>query len=454
MVILVSNDKLWEILQRDENDELDFKSGELLTNPDGKNRHDIAKHMVGFANHRGGKLIFGVNDDAEPEGINLIEEKCLGTISEIIDAKCSPSINYSYEFFSDSQGDLSDGSILALEIQKRTESPPCAVIESSEGKIRKREYRIRTGDSTRLVTDSELLALFNRDPDLELSMSSSIVYPHMSDLSPVDIEPVPNYFHNLDDLYEMIGPKSEEILELITHEHDGHEYKNYHEIFEIFCTLALLSDLYKKYISDTEESLEERLGDDGIEPIQFEQLTGDDLIHNANDHRLFSKSPFTISEIFEHIDDLLMRDQNPHFGFVVPKGSQVYLGDSINEITISLENHYEMNFQVNWHSTKVGLPIEHPESEGEPYDPKPPKNPDVSGVTQSGTVDMSAQFTYPEQTHEEYLAYKEYCLIMGDSIIDRYDWEEFLDRFPNKKLFQIESKLNTLIDGLDLDTEE
>lgn len=182
----VANKELHEILKLDESEQVDFKSGTLLAEPKDKNKYKIAKHMVGFANNKGGKLIFGVDDEERsPEGMNLVEEGCLRTISEITSDWCSPVIDFSHQFFSESADDLSKGSVFVLNVGQRDGPAPIALIEDSEGEIRKREYRIRSGESTRLVPDSELLHLFRDSLETEAQTELIVAYMHHRDLEPV-----------------------------------------------------------------------------------------------------------------------------------------------------------------------------------------------------------------------------------------------------------------------------
>jgi len=103
----VHSEDLADLLSRSESSELDFKSGELLTNPGHENRKKIAQNLVGFANRNGGKLVIGVDDNTrEPEGASIREEGATGIISEISRDDCSPTVSFTHEFYSSQKGDL------------------------------------------------------------------------------------------------------------------------------------------------------------------------------------------------------------------------------------------------------------------------------------------------------------------------------------------------------------
>jgi len=151
---------LEDLIKGRENEQKEFKSGVVLREPDGKHRYEIAKQLVAFANRGGGHLIFGINDSGEIEDGKLDEELSIGTISQVARMRCSPPIDFAHQYYSQSRGDKVNGDVFVVGIEPRR-SIPHAIIEQSEGEIRKREYRIRSGDESRLITDGELNWLFN-----------------------------------------------------------------------------------------------------------------------------------------------------------------------------------------------------------------------------------------------------------------------------------------------------
>ena len=151
-----------ELTEGDENEAKEYKSGEVLREPDGAHTNEIAKQLVAFANAGGGVILFGVNDSGEVDGIGLDEELSLGTISKTARMKCQPPIQFSYQYFSQDQGEVENGDVFAVEVGARR-SIPHAIVDNSEGEIRRREYRLRAGDESRLVTNDELKWLFKNN---------------------------------------------------------------------------------------------------------------------------------------------------------------------------------------------------------------------------------------------------------------------------------------------------
>jgi len=75
--------RLRELIDGGENEMLDFKKEITST-------HKIAKTIVSFANHKGGIILVGVNDDKTIYGINSEEEKHMLTTAA--DFFCKPAV--------------------------------------------------------------------------------------------------------------------------------------------------------------------------------------------------------------------------------------------------------------------------------------------------------------------------------------------------------------------------
>ncbi|WP_424013665.1 helix-turn-helix domain-containing protein [Halorubrum xinjiangense] len=451
MAILVKNETLWGLLQSDENDKLDFKSSTLLTEPDGENRYKISKHMVAFANHRGGKIVFGVDDQKEPEGAGLIEEQCLGTISEIVSSRCSPSVTFSHEFYSSDRGDLSEGSVLVLNIDQRTSLPPVAIVESRDGKIRKREYRIRAGDSTRLVSDGELVTLFEGSPDLETEMESRVVYTHSDEFTPVEIQPTPSYQYNLNSIYHMVNQGEEELHDLITND-DGddeiHEVSS--DLFQRIFLMAILSDLYTLPHAHASEEMSGRIEEEGVEP-EFEfEIFGPDLINyekDQDDDHIISELPVSVEDVLENRKESTYIPDVDKMGFWLPESSALTVSEDFSSMTISLEDQFELLIDIQWFSTRTGLPQDHPESN---HDRRMGgSDVDNSKISVYTTLDIQVDYTYPRQDYSEYITSREFVEQFIRRIEERYDWDSFIDSIPNKKLYQIEDLLKDIESRID-----
>lgn len=75
---------LWQLIQKGENEQLDFKQ-EISS------ASKIAKTIVSFANHKGGRLLVGVRDNKTIAGVRTEDEKYMLTLAS--DFYCKPPID-------------------------------------------------------------------------------------------------------------------------------------------------------------------------------------------------------------------------------------------------------------------------------------------------------------------------------------------------------------------------
>ncbi|MEP7167764.1 MAG: ATP-binding protein [Bacteroidota bacterium] len=101
--------RLQLLIDGGENETLDFKK-EIT------NTHKIAKTIVSFANHKGGILLVGVNDDKTISGIDAEEEKHILTTAA--DFFCKPSVPLEIK-----EHPLGKKTILEIVIPKGKEKP-------------------------------------------------------------------------------------------------------------------------------------------------------------------------------------------------------------------------------------------------------------------------------------------------------------------------------------------
>ena len=443
MTILISDSHLWELLQSDENDTLDFKSSDLLTSPDGQSRYTIAKHIVGFANHQGGKLVFGVDDEGNPEGVDLVEEECLRTISEVISVKCSPTVNFSYDYYSSSQGDLSEGSVLVLEIEEKSRAPPVAIIENSDGQIRKREYRIRSGESTRLVPNGELVALFNQETDLTEEKSSYIWYSMSEDLSIADIEPKPTYMLNIDVINSQLVRDTDTLLEELNFPGGGSDHVDYFSFLERLLIYTLMSELYVMNADFFLDNMGEKLGDGemGYDFEVREKFEGD-----GPSEMSWEPDGVSISSIVDNRRDRVDVGDNKK-GFVIPENGKIDLNDDFSTISISVNDQFEIEISLEPYQTMTGLPREHPESDHDMVHGYSTSKSDI--ISGRFRISVNVEYNYPSQNHEQYTTSAAYYEALSERITQRYNWENYTEDLPDKMFYVLQEKIEDLENKID-----
>ena len=440
MPIYIQNEDLYSLLDSEENDVLDFKSGELLTNPDGENRYKLAKHIVGFANHRGGDLVIGVNDEGEPEGKYITEEGALGTISDIIDSRIDPSVDFSYTIYSEDKDDLSEGSVFVLNINQSSNSLPPAVVERSGGKIRKREYRIRAGESTRLVTNEELISLFEHDMVSNLSCSTNIRYLLKGEGIPADLKYKPKYHHALEMHFDELSDEDDSLLDKALDDKESEDpTPDVYDLQHALVISSLLSEFRFKLLH--ESNLSSELSD-GTEELSFDlkDLRPEDVI-------LESKSNVLLENTSLEKPGFLPSYDLSTAGYQVPETAEVHINEEFSGFSIRSEQ-FTFTVSIEHLSWGVGLPERHPESmtEHAVFDRQ---EPDRTNSTLNAHIVVDSKFPYPNQDFTEYESHKAYCEEMVDIFEDIYDWEAYIDQLPHEKIFQLEEKMDEVLKKID-----
>jgi len=440
MPIYIQNEELYSLLNSEENDVLDFKSEELLTNPNGENRYKLAKHIVGFANHRGGKIVIGVNDEGEPEGEYITEEGALGTISEITDTRIDPSVDFSHSIYSEDKDDLSEGSVFVLTVNQSSNSLPSAVVERSGGKIRKREYRIRAGESTRLVTNEELVSLFEHDMESNLSHSTNIRYLLKGEGIPADLKYKPKYHYALERHFEELDDEDDSFVDEVLNHKDSNE--NSSDVYDLQSALvisSLLSGFRFKLLH--ESNLTPKMSDE-TEELSFDLkgLQPEDVILESKSNPLLENSSLEKPGFLPSYDSSTVNYQ-------VPETAEVHINEEFTEFSIRSEQ-FTFTVSIEHLGWGIGLPERHPESmrEHAVFDPQ---EPDRTNSTLNVHLDIDSKFPYPDQDFTEYESHKAYCERIINIFEEAYDWEIYIEQLPHEKIFHLEEKMDEVLEKID-----
>ena len=137
---MIDEENLITLIRNDENQKVEFKSSEYIK---GKKNCELSKAMAGFANHKGGKILIGVNDDRTIEGFSCSEgqiKKYKENVYQLATNNCNPPIIP--ELFSIK---LNEGVVLVIDVPSQG-NPVRAC-----GK-----FYIRHGNTTRELTHEEL----------------------------------------------------------------------------------------------------------------------------------------------------------------------------------------------------------------------------------------------------------------------------------------------------------
>lgn len=142
----ISELQLCEIIAKGENEKVEFKKVEIISDP-----YRLAKSMVAIANSGGGLLLIGVSDDGQVQKIR-IEKKHIEAIINVSRDKVDPPIKPTV--YSMSQN---DGDVYVIEIPGMSKGDP-HYVRSRDGNV----CFIRVGPSVREPSHEERRRLYER----------------------------------------------------------------------------------------------------------------------------------------------------------------------------------------------------------------------------------------------------------------------------------------------------
>ena len=125
--------RIFRLIERGEGEMLDFKK-EITS------VHRIARSMVSFANHYGGTLLVGVNDDGTLSGVKAEEEKYM--LEQAASFYCVPAVELTIH-----EWEIKGKTILEVIIPEGLEKPYAAVDEQG-----KKWVYVRQGDQSLLAS--------------------------------------------------------------------------------------------------------------------------------------------------------------------------------------------------------------------------------------------------------------------------------------------------------------
>lgn len=156
MKLRITDIKKIALNKEKENIDIELKSFDKLIRLDDKNRKDLACEIIAFANRNGGKIIFGIKDDGAFDNEDNIDvDQLKGKIHNICFDNISPVIETSTDFISEPEG-----TVLVVYVPRRKGMPHAFIEKRSGPELSSRIYYIRTSHGKKLVSDGQLLWLF------------------------------------------------------------------------------------------------------------------------------------------------------------------------------------------------------------------------------------------------------------------------------------------------------
>lgn len=143
--------ELNEIIENGENSTVEFKR--KFTEPD-----KIAKEMIAFANSKGGKLIFGVDDDKSVVGVES-EKSEIEYIDLAAKHYCEPAVSYDADILHIYKKD-----VIVIEIPESRHKPH-RLVENGKDLDDDTKVYIRVNDKSVLASKETIKVLKNSSPD-------------------------------------------------------------------------------------------------------------------------------------------------------------------------------------------------------------------------------------------------------------------------------------------------
>lgn len=140
------------LLEEGEGTQLEFKR--KVSSPE-----KIARALIGFANTKGGTILFGVDDDASIVGVESekMEVEMIETAGTVY---CDPPIEPNIEIISHKGKD-----ILAVTIEESKEKPHYLVVDDDETGDQETKVLIRVNDKTVIASKEVVKILRSESPD-------------------------------------------------------------------------------------------------------------------------------------------------------------------------------------------------------------------------------------------------------------------------------------------------
>ena len=436
------DEELSQLIARSEDHRIDFKRSDKLDDKEG-----IAKHLTAFANREGGKLVFGITDNREIEGSEILEEVNVGIVSKVARTRCSPPVEVSHRFFSDQTLDGVTGDVLVIDISARRDVPH-AVIERNSGLARK--YYIRTGNESRPISNSQEIEQLYRghvDPDLHESNTfrTGLNFPDLGTASLHPQPPTAPMYHyifdslsntDIDFLTSDIVSNTLGPITYYTTNSDEKRAPLTRYLLQM-SPLLLLNDMSDWGIEYTGGHLERSAdGESEIKP-QYD-------LHSLTEFQLPDGEPPILDDMdleYQSICDRLPETSN----LTLPADTEILI--SFEDQTRSRLNffkedsfYFSVIFTAPMNALEIGLPPKFPG-----YLTSGSEN---EIITPMISVSVAEQYLYPDQADPLISTHREFGQELAE-YVENLDWYSFCDEIPHSEIYSISEQLDAIEEKLD-----
>lgn len=428
----VTIEQLNSLLAEGESRYTEFKkSGDL------EDKDEILRQITALANRAGGNLLYGVRDDGTIEGANIDADSAVENISNLVQNRTSPLVEFAPSFYRSS-----DGEVLAISIFKRR-GVPCAVIRRKNHEIESRRYYIRTDYGVRLMDDKTLewLFLHQEDPIIDKSFRVCVQY-RRDDISliPWIHTPMITPQSGLVKIFQSLDEKQRELLRT----DKPHNMMVFLAEIVPYAILDQLSLIYNK----SWKTNVKRVGDvttfasipSAQEKINLEALIASDQSILINKMLLDIKSIFV-----------------PHNIICLPQGTSldVEIDEKVPHSATSLisfkkEEAFEILFRILPVGWSVGAAPGHPigyvlgglQRVGEQLEVQEK----IANVILN--VNITANFEFPDVPNDDFMDYFDWAQQLVAEVESYWDWDKLISKLPPGILYSIERDIKDILNHL------
>jgi len=400
----------------------------------GLNDHDeILRQLSAFSNRVGGTILYGVQDDGQIEGARIDADSTVEDISNEVQNRTSPVVEFAPLFCHDSDGD-----VLALRVLKRR-GIPCAVVRRRYHEIESRRYFLRTNSGVRMMDDRTLEWLFLHQEDPAISESFRICTQYRRNdisLTPWINLPMLMPQPELVGIFQALNKEQQEALK-------SEESTNVQTFFTEIIPYAIIAQLSHIY-SKSWKTRVHRLGNmtswmnitAASEEIDLQQfyMDGGDLLQkmsfNVNDIFVQNKTICLPKGTILSID---IDEKNPRFASSI-----------IRFINVGL---FKISIRISPSIWSVGAAPGHPlgAALGGLH------RGDEQSVIQEQiahscfNIAIAADFEFPDEPSDEILEYFDWAQQLISEIRTQWDWDRLVSSLPPGILYSIDRDVREIL---------
>jgi hypothetical protein len=339
------------LLDQVEDHRLEFKSADLLDD-----NESIAKQLVAFANRRGGKLVFGVTDNRELEGVEILGDIEAGKISRIARSSCSPPVDIDHKFCPDQRANGVEGDVLIIKVNPAP--TPTAIVDGPS-----RTYYLRTTNESRPIQDpNELNRLYTRNRLSSIEEVAQVWITFDGWLNQKKIQPTPEAYEQFQPFISVLSTEDRRFL--LAHPHRVERY-----ISEIipFAFLSSINNVVPPTFWITYAEENNRLGTRVSELVEdCDEIPLETISYNTSP-KFDDAEPPIHKTLSIDLPNVYREAQEVRPSIVVPEDTTLsisYVNEARSRITVAKDGAFEIVIESlrNIDGAVINLPPEHPTS--------------------------------------------------------------------------------------------